>query len=143
MNLGLLVKNYPEKYFGRLFSRIFWPPPSVAVLVHGENDDILALNLGGEYRLPGGLIEAGEGPREAAKREVKEETGFEIELANILDIRTHNKGGFTIFFEGYAGKGKEKNTWEGKTDFVPKGQVKEKVWDLNHSHIHEYLFPEE
>jgi 8-oxo-dGTP pyrophosphatase MutT (NUDIX family) len=143
MNLGLFIKKYPEKYLARLFSRIFWPPPSVTVLVHGENEDILVLNLDGEYRLPGGLIDSGEDPREAAKREVLEETGFEIDLHNILDVRTHDKGGFTIFFEADVKEGEKSGSWEGQPEFVPKEEVREKVWALHHSHIHEYLFPED
>lgn len=143
MNLGKFVKNYPEKYGARILSRIFWSVPSVAVLAHGENNDILVLNLDGEYRLPGGLIKAGEDPKEAAAREVSEETGFEVEIHNILDIRTHESGGFTVFFEAEVIQGEKNGSWEGDPDFVKKPEVEDMVWSLEHSHIREYLFPDE
>lgn len=142
MNLGKTIKKYPEKYAAKLLSRVFWSAPSASALVHGENDDILLLNLGGEYRLPGGLIKAGEDPKQAVKREVLEETGFEIEVHDMLDLRT-NDGGFTVFFEAQVVEGEKNGSWEGKPQFVKKSEVEDKVWKLEHSHIREYLFPDE
>jgi 8-oxo-dGTP diphosphatase len=42
--------------------------------------------LQGLWSLPGGHIEPGEAARDAALREVREETGVEAELAGLLDI---------------------------------------------------------
>ncbi len=142
MNLGKTIKKYPEKYAAKLLSRVFWSAPSASALVHGENDDILVLNLDGEYKLPGGLIKAGEDPKQAVKREVLEETGFEIEVHDLLDLRT-NDGGFTVFFEAQVVEGEKNGSWEGEPEFVKKSEVKDKVWKLEHSHIREYLFPDE
>lgn len=103
----------------------------------------MALNRDGEYRLPGGIMNAGEGPREAARREVREETGLDVEIHDILDLRTHHESGFTVFFEAEVGDGELKGSWEGSPEFVEKEEVREKVWSLQHSHIHEYLFPDE
>lgn len=143
MNLGKFVKKYPEKYGARIIGRIFWSAPSVSVLAHGDNNDILVLNLDEEYRLPGGLIKAGEDPKEAAVREVKEETGFEVEIHDLLDIRTHQKGGFTVFFDAEVIKGEKNGSWEGQPEFVKKTEVEDLIWSLEHSHIREYLFPDE
>ncbi len=142
MNLGKIVKKYPEKYGAKILSRVFWSAPSVSALIHGENNDLLVLNLGGEYRLPGGVIKAGEDPRDAVKREVEEETGFEIEVHDILDLRTHD-GGFTVFFEARVVEGEKNGSWEGDPEFVKKSKIADKVWKLEHSHIREYLFPDE
>lgn len=142
MNLGKIIKKYPEKYASEVLSRVFWSAPSVSALVHGENNDILVLNLDGEYRLPGGLIKAGEDPREAVKREVLEETGFEIDVHDLMDLRTHD-GGFTVFFEARVVEGEKNGSWEGGPEFVKKSEVEDKVWKLEHSHIREYLFPDE
>ena len=60
---------------------------SVAALVTNENDEILLVKSpwrGWEY--PGGLIEPGESFEAALKREVREESGVEIEITGFVGI---------------------------------------------------------
>lgn len=124
-----------------LLGKVLWAPLSVAVLAEGEHEDYLVLKAGKKYELPGGLVKSGEDLREAAKREVKEETGFEVEIGDLLDV--HNHGGITFFFHGKVRDGESKSSWEGSPEFVKKDEMKNKAWRLRHSHVHEYLFPEE
>jgi 8-oxo-dGTP diphosphatase len=58
-----------------------------AVLVDGEDRILLALWNEGDrpaWTLPGGGVEPGETPEDAAVREVREETGFDVELVRLL-----------------------------------------------------------
>lgn len=56
-----------------------------------EGDRILLVERGREplkdyWSLPGGVVEAGERLEEALRREVREETGLEVEILSLLEI---------------------------------------------------------
>lgn len=66
------------------------PLVGVGVLVKRE-DQFLLVKRGREpakglWSVPGGLVELGEGVREAGKREVEEETGLKVRIGKILDV---------------------------------------------------------
>ncbi|UII55916.1 NUDIX hydrolase [Cytobacillus spongiae] len=69
----------------------------------GENV-LMVKNMGEKtsyYTLPGGAVEQGETLEEAAIREVKEETGFDIEVEGIFSIGEaffEDRGHHAIFF---------------------------------------------
>jgi 8-oxo-dGTP pyrophosphatase MutT (NUDIX family) len=61
--------------------------PSVACLIRDSEERILlARHVDGRWTLPGGLIEPGETPAGAARRETWEETSVEIELLGIAGV---------------------------------------------------------
>ena len=60
---------------------------SVAGLVMNDKDEVLLINSpnrGWEY--PGGMVESGETLSEALIREIKEETGVDVEIAGFIGI---------------------------------------------------------
>ena len=82
-----------------------------------KGDAVLLVERGrwpfrGLWSLPGGSIEQGETPREAALRELREETGIEAEIDGLLDtvdFAATGEGGSTVtwrlamFYGRYVG----------------------------------------
>lgn len=50
----------------------------------------------GSWCFPGGFMEVGETPQQCASRECKEETGFEVEITELIDV---------YYYEDYRGSG--------------------------------------
>ncbi|MEV4342880.1 NUDIX domain-containing protein [Actinoplanes sp. NPDC049596] len=62
--------------------------PCCGVVVQDEHGRVLLMRRNGEgtWGLPGGGVEAGETWEQAARRECREETGWEIDLLGLLGI---------------------------------------------------------
>jgi 8-oxo-dGTP diphosphatase len=65
---------------------------SVAAIITNEKREILILNHVlrpySNWGIPGGFIEADEPPEVAVRREIREETGIELENVKLIQIRT-------------------------------------------------------
>ncbi len=87
--MSVSTRRYPER-----------PVPAVGVVVWKGGELLLVKRgqppLEGQWGLPGGVVEPGETPFQAAKRELREETGIEIEplaVITILDSVTRDAAG--------------------------------------------------
>jgi 8-oxo-dGTP pyrophosphatase MutT (NUDIX family) len=61
-------------------------PVSVKAVVGRDGCVVLLRNERDEWELPGGKLEAGESPEACVVREVREETGWHVELRALLDV---------------------------------------------------------
>jgi 8-oxo-dGTP diphosphatase len=82
------------------FIQFIDPKVGAAVLAEREGQVLLIQRkmdpAKGSWCLPGGFMEMGETPQEAAIRECKEETGLNVEITGLIDV---------YYYEDYRGSG--------------------------------------
>jgi len=69
------------------------PKIDVRAAVISENQILLVKERGNGWTLPGGWIDPGESPSEAAARETKEESGYEVKAVRLIAIYDRDRQG--------------------------------------------------
>ena len=85
------INKIPKRLYDQIVSVM--PVASVEAIIRDREDRILVLKRNnapakGEWWFPGGRVHKGETLSEALIREVKEETGLNIEVANLVGVYT-------------------------------------------------------
>jgi ADP-ribose pyrophosphatase YjhB (NUDIX family) len=94
--LGVIWKRIPSRFrlkIIRVTQKKF--TASVGVIITNRDEKVLLLEHilrpGSGWGIPGGFIEHGEQPETAARREIREEAGIELENLKMLRVRTTNR----------------------------------------------------
>jgi 8-oxo-dGTP diphosphatase len=84
------------------------PVPCAGVVCLREGEVLLIRRgkapLEGEWSIPGGRMELGEGAAQTALRELKEETGVSAELLGLIDVVDHFHDGGQMVLIDYAAR---------------------------------------
>ncbi len=111
-----------------------WPPFACVAVVIRDGDKILMVERrdGNGLGLPGGHIKQNETIEEAARREVKEETGFNLEITGILGTLSGKRPGIwiravDIIYSGRVTGGALRDSGEGRARWVNLAEVREQV----------------
>jgi ADP-ribose pyrophosphatase YjhB (NUDIX family) len=94
--------------------------PSVTVLVFNEQGEVMLVRHADKnlWVAPGGMIEPGERPEEAAVREMKEETGCEVTIMRLLGV--YGGPEFNMAYQNGDKVGYVMSVYEGR---IEKGEI--------------------
>ncbi|MFB6181264.1 MAG: NUDIX domain-containing protein [Candidatus Nanohalobium sp.] len=111
----------------RLAGKLLYPRNSAAAVVL-KNGKVLGIDVGSYMMLPGGGLDYGESFREAAGREVMEETGLEVEIGEKLFEGVNSVGGVEKIFQASVVGGELDGNWEGEPIWLEREEAKRKRW---------------
>jgi len=124
-----------------IFQRVFYvcsagqmPPFASVAMVIREGGKILMLDRsdGRGWGLPGGFVKMYEGAEQAVCREVREETGFEVEVTGVLGTLSGKRPGtwirsVDVVFNGRVVGGALHDSTEGRSAWVRLDDVRSRI----------------
>ncbi len=85
----VLTTSEPDEAF-ESFTSLFTVIEAAGGVVRNDESELLFIHRNGKWDLPKGKIEEGESPEVASVREIKEETGVDSRINNLLCITYHS-----------------------------------------------------
>ncbi|MFE4867688.1 NUDIX hydrolase [Streptomyces sp. NPDC056682] len=112
------------------------PKPVVSMAIIARDGAVLMIRRRqkeGEllWAFPGGAVEAGETPEQAAVREVAEEVGLEVESREVLGRRVHPKTGREMVYTACT-------AIDGEPTVLDEEEIAEVVW-VKHAEIDQHV----
>jgi 8-oxo-dGTP pyrophosphatase MutT (NUDIX family) len=80
------MSDYVRALREKVGTDLLFMPSAHALIRDGEGRILLVRHVEGRWQLPGGAVDPGEGPGEAARRECLEEIGVPVELEQIAGV---------------------------------------------------------
>ena len=116
---------------------------SVAAIIVNEKGETLLLNhvLRSDlsWGIPGGFIENGEQPETAVKREIREETGLELENIKLISVRTMHRHIEILFRASPVGTAKVQSLEINELDWFKINEMPEKMSHIQKQVIEKVL----
>lgn len=116
---------------------------SVAAIITNEKGEILLLQHllrpYSEWGIPGGFIEANEQPEIAVRREIREETGIELENVRLIRIRTIKRHVEILFRADGIGKAEVKSREITAAEWFASDRVPPELSNVQKSMIAQVL----
>lgn len=110
-----------------LTGKLLYPRNSAAAVVL-KDGKILGIDVGSYLMLPGGGLDFGESFREAARREVEEETGLKVEIKGELWEGINSVGGVEKVFLATVSGGEINANWEGEPVWLEPEEAENQRW---------------
>ena len=128
------LRDTLQNAVARAFGRIMWPSTAVAAVVV-EDNKILLVNFKGQFCFPGGIAKSDESLEKTLAREVREETGLEVEVGEMLFLDSEMKYPRAMMVYRCKVVGGELATsWEGRPSFVELEKLPDKMRE-NHREV--------
>jgi ADP-ribose pyrophosphatase YjhB (NUDIX family) len=80
------MSDYVRALRGKIGTDLLLMPSAHVLIRDGDGRILLVRHVEGRWQLPGGAVDPGEGPGEAAGRECVEELGVAVELERIVGV---------------------------------------------------------
>ncbi len=129
-----LLQIYSKKKKKCQNEAVALPKLGVDVIISGVDGTILLVQRRDDdsWSMPGGWVEEGETPDQAAMREVLEETGLHVKLASIADVHIRKTGSVHITYHASrVGGGLLRQSSEAsRIAYLTMGEVKR--WHADH-----------